>query len=128
MGSVAKLVSRFSELSHTNERGNGIFRMFSPGARYAVDFAEDFVSEGWEQYDTDQDASYFGVWVNRTQYLTLTYAEGDWTLVRCPDAACYNAEIENANRFYGEGFILKAIGGDGSCMTLVQDRARFFAV
>lgn len=121
---VARLVGLFTDLSHENERGNGVYRMFCPAERYLVDFADDFNSEGWEQYDTDQDASYFGVWVNRTKFLTLTYAEGDWTLVRCPDAARYNAEIENANQFYGEGFILKAYGADG-CTTVVQDRSRF---
>ena len=36
---------------------------------------------GWRQYDTAQDAWYFGVWVNPEKLQTLTFAEGDET--RC---------------------------------------------
>jgi hypothetical protein len=99
--------------------------MFFPSERYAVDFADDFTSEGWEQFDTDQDAHYFGVWVNKTKFLTLTYAEGDWTLVECPDAAHYNAEIEDAITFYGEGFIAKAYDMDGTKTIFRQEREKF---
>ena len=110
----------------TNERGNLLFRSWASTERYAVDFARDFQAERWMQYDTDQDAWYFGVWVNPQKLLTLTYADGDWTLVVCPDAAHYNAEIADANRFYGEGFIAKSIDLEG-CMTVHrQDRSQFF--
>ena len=108
-----------------NERGNTVHRMFLPSERYVVDFAEDFKSGWWEQFDTDQDAPYFGVWVSIGQWVTLTYAEGDWTLVRCPDIAHYNAEIANMIRFYGEGRIALAIGADGSATTYRQDRSKF---
>ena len=92
-----------------------------------MDFAPDFNSEGWEQYDTDQDAPYFGVWVNRTKFLTLTYAEGDWTLVVCPDIEHYNAEIGDANDFYDEGRIALVIDADSGVATSYhQDRQKFF--
>src|SRR5438132_508470 len=84
----------------TNDGGDKqIRRAFLPSERYGVDFAEDFKAEGWEQFDTDQDAHYFGVWVNRGRLQTLTYAEGDWTLVTCSDREHYNAEISDAIKF-----------------------------
>ena len=113
-----------SHKSDQNERGNSVHRMFWPSERYVVDFADDFKA-GWAQYDTDQDANYFGVWLNAGRLLTLTYAEGDWTLVVCPDAAHYNAEIADANRFYGEGRIAATIDADGTFTEYRQDRSEF---
>lgn len=49
-------------------------------------------------------------------------------LVECPDAAHYNAEVEDACKFYREGFICKAVDPEaGTVTTYVQDRAEFFA-
>jgi len=108
-----------------NERDNMIYRAFWSTERYVVDFADEFTAEGWMQFDTDQDASYFGVWVNPSKLLTMTYAEGDWTLVECRDAAHYNAEVRDAIRFYGEGFVYKAYDLEGGCEIGRQDRSVF---
>lgn len=114
----------FHDAGTPNERGNDVQRAFLPSERYRVDFADE--AEGWEQFDTDQDAPYFGVWMNKRQRQTLTYAEGDWTLVTCPDWDHYAAEVADAIRFYGEGFIAKAIDTDtGERTTYCQDRAKF---
>lgn len=113
--------------SETNGRENTIRRAFLPSERYRIDFAEDVHAEAWEQFDTDQDASYFGFWVNKTTFQTLTYAEGDWIHVSCVDAAHYNAEIEHAIRFYGEGFIAKAIDDHGNRTIYRQARKQFLA-
>lgn len=114
-----------------NERGNIVRRLWMLDDRYMIDAAPDFFSEGWQQFDTDQDAHYFGVWVNRSQRLTLTYAEGDWVLVECPTSETYRAEIEHACRFYGEGYIAKTYSVDDrgtirNGVTYVQDRAAMF--
>jgi hypothetical protein len=111
--------------SHENERGNVCHTAFLPDERYIVDFAPDLTSEGWLQFDTNQDAPYFGMWVNPSKFLTLTYAEGDWTLVVCPDKEHYNAEIQDAIEFYDEGYVAIAIGADGSSTKYVQDRSEF---
>ena len=103
-------------------------RVFCPAERYVVDFAEDFTSEGWLQFDTDQDAAYFGVWLNPRQRVTLTYCEGDWTLVECPDVERYVAEVKRAIAFYDEGSIGTTIDADGTVTTWRQDRAAFLVV
>ena len=110
----------------TNDHGM-IYRAFLSDERYTVDFADDFKSEGWEQYDTDQDAWYFGIWVNKSKLMTLSYAEGDWSLVICSDAEHFNAEITGANKFYDEGRIALVIDAvDGSATEFKQDREGFF--
>ena len=115
-----------------NDRGNHITRLFMPDERYTIDFAPDFTAEGWMQFDTDQDAAYFGVWVNPTKRLTLTYTEGDWTLVECephagePTHDRYNLEIQSCIDFYGEGQVASCYGKDGSSTIVRQDRSRFF--
>jgi hypothetical protein len=124
----------------TNSRGNTVIRRHRDAERYLFDFDDDFRAADWLSFDTDQDAWYFGVWVNPTQFKTLSYAEGDVTLVLCTDVAHYNAEIEEACRFYGEGFECIAtnlegfqqllLGGQvaGAAGTIYrQDRQKFFA-
>jgi hypothetical protein len=109
--------------------GNRIYRFYGGGGdRYLIDFADGFTAEGWMQFDTDQDASYFGTWVNPTRLCTLTYCEGDWSLVECDDATGYNTQVESACQFYGVGFIAKTISQDGSVDVYRQDRGVFFAV
>lgn len=54
-------------------------------------------SEGWEQYDTDQDAWYFGVWVNYALKQVFTFAEGDTSMETgetVEDYACMMCKLE----------------------------------
>ena len=110
-----------------NKRGNEVIRSFIVnGERYRWDFDEDFNVQGWEQYDTSQDAWYFGVWINKKLLQIQTYAEGDLTLVKCPDIDHFNAEIADMNKFYEPGFIAKTIGNDGQLTIYRQERQQFF--
>lgn len=124
MSKISDITQRLLE----NQTGRGslrsVYRMFWPSERYVVDFAEDF-NDGWQQYDTDQDAHYFGVWVNPRRRMILSYTEGDWRLVVCNSYTTYNMELREMNHFYGEGFIAKAI--DKSGITVFrQNRDKFF--
>jgi hypothetical protein len=109
-----------------NNRGNAVYRAFRPAERYIIDFAPDFSSEGWLQFDTDQDAPYFGQWVNPKKFMTLCYCEGDWQLVTCLDKEHYNVEIRSAIEFYGEGEICTFIDPETKTSTIYkQDRQEF---
>ena len=77
-----------------------IYRMFYPSSRYLVDCAPDF--KGWEQFDTYQDAPYFGVWSNKELKQSLCYAEGDWVLVQCTNEESYLQEVKETIEFYNE--------------------------
>lgn len=77
-----------------------IYGMFFPTERYLIDFAEDFHTDEWAQFDTWQDAPYFGVWHSRKLMMSLTYAEGDWSLVRCANIEAFEKEIQDCVDFY----------------------------
>lgn len=109
------------------DRGETIYDEFLPATRYVVDFASDFGPEGWKQYDTDQDAEFYGTWVNAGQRLTLSYCEGDWTLCTYADAAAYRAAIVRMNEFHGEGSVCRTIDANGTYTVHRQDRAEFLA-
>ena len=117
-------VMRRQEPSET-DAGTTYRRMFFPSERYVIDFADDFGSEGWQQFDTDQDAAYFGVWLNPVHRVILTYAEGDWSLEECPTVEHYNDAIGRLCECYGTGRIALCIGADGSAVEYCQDRSEF---
>ena len=102
--------------SRTNDRGTAIHDGFiENGDRYAFDFHH-CRADGWEQYDTDQDASYFGVWVNEAKRETFTYCEGDTSLVVCSSLDGYRAELLHMAGFYGKA--------PPVCVTYGEDGAR----
>jgi len=111
-------IAAHSELSkpvrdvHVNQQGNTVVHRHRSADRYLFDFDDDFHAAGWLQFDTDQDASYYGVWVNPKLLRTLSYCEGDVYLVVCADAEHYNAEIKAACEFHGEGFEMIACDMD----------------
>lgn len=108
----------------STKAGCTVRQFFLPLERYVVDFAPDFKAEGWEQFDTDQDAAYFGVWVNSKQLVVLTYCEGDWSIEECPSQEHYRAAIERLCAFYAEGKVCTVIGSEG-VVECRQDRDRF---
>jgi len=90
------------ETPETNERGCAVARtVHFEYDRYQFDMVHCDPTEGWEQYDTSQDASYFGVWVRRSTRETVTYAEGDITHVTAPTDETFAAELADMAKFYG---------------------------
>lgn len=89
------------ESQETNARGNAIYREHVGGDRYRFDFDLCNSAKGWQQWDTAQDASYFGVWVHVEMRKVCSFAEGDVTVVTCPDDEHFNAEIASMEAFYG---------------------------
>lgn len=134
------LKGQLEKNTHENGQGNTVIRRHNSTERYWFDFDDDFRADGWQQFDTDQDAWYFGVWVNPKRNETLCYAEGDVTLVVCPDREHYLAEVKAACEFHGEGFEMIACNIEGFEKVLLgndnpdaeitvqrQDRSRFLA-
>jgi hypothetical protein len=68
--------------------------------RYTYD--EALCAAGWQQYDTKQDAYYFGKWVQVIERKMFCYAEGDRTLVTCPTPEAFAAELQDMAAFYGD--------------------------
>ena len=89
-------------MSEINARGARIEREFLMDAeRYRFDLGECKRSDGWRQYDTVQDAPYFGVWVHPERRETVTFCEGDVTRVSCPTQAVFEAELASMAECYG---------------------------
>lgn len=105
------------------EAGNELFGLFLPDERYVIDFADDFRDEGWQQYDTDQDAHYFGVWVNPVLFQTLSYVEGDWSWVKCANEHQYQEEIDSMNAFYKPAPAWTVIDASGSITHVYDETA-----
>jgi hypothetical protein len=70
--------------------------------RYRFDFKYCKRENGWRQYDTNQDAWYFGVWVHEGDRVTVTYCEGDLTMTHSPDGDTFRRELASMAEFYGD--------------------------
>ena len=106
-----------------DEFGNEIRDAFYSTERYLFDV---HMEKTWEQFDTDQDASYFGAWTNRVRFCTLTYAEGDICFVQCADAEAFDQKLASMCKFYGPTPFMVAIGNDGRVTNTYQDRSVLF--
>lgn len=114
-----------TQTKRTNEHGNRILEVHHDGDRYLFDFAPGFLDE-WIQFDTDQDAWYFGTWVNKTKRLVLSYCEGDVSVVICEDDEHFDAEVASMCRFYTAAPAFKAIDADGTVTHFYQDQLEYF--
>jgi hypothetical protein len=95
--SKSTITTGYFNHTETNRNGCRIVREFYlHRERYHYDAA----LKGWKQYDTPQDASYFGVWTDRDSLQTLTFAEGDVTRVTAPNQAAFDAELADMDNFY----------------------------
>ena len=70
------------------------------GSRYRYD-EKLKAAEGWKQFDTSQDAWYFGVWANLRTLQTFCYAEGDTTMTTVTTEDEMRAELKEMEEFYG---------------------------
>jgi len=116
----------YAQQPWTNDRGNLVIPGSQSCDRYVFDSKHCTPALGWEQYDTEQDAWYFGVWVHVAERLTFTYCEGDWSLVQCPTEESFRAELANMAKFYGPPPpALVALGADGSVTNIYSERNAF---
>ena len=53
------------------------------------------------EYDTDQDAWYFGVWVHLGDRMVVSYAEGDCTVEVYDTEEEFRVQLAAMSRFYG---------------------------
>ena len=93
-----------------DEQADAVLGMTRGGNRYGYD---ENLGCGWEQYDTDQDAWYFGVWVNKTERKVFTYAEGDRILEIADSQDAFIELLQRMEKFYGKAPPV-AIGIDNS--------------
>lgn len=106
-----------------NELGLTAHIKYFHSSRYKFD-GDICAGSDWMQYDTSQDASYFGVWVNPIERMVIQYAEGDVYIDVCKDATTYKKRIQELNEFYGPpppAFV--GIGDDGQVTNYYDESA-----
>ena len=81
---------------------------------------------GWLQYDTDQDAIYFGDWVNKQRLQIRTYCEGDFSVVTCPDADHFDAQLVSMDKCYGKSPFASTMDEYGNWTEHFESRDIFF--
>lgn len=75
-------------------------RSFLSIDRYYFDFKQCKYSDGWAQLDTDQDAWYFGNWVNLRTLQFVSYAEGDIIEKQCSNLEEFKKELKETFKWY----------------------------
>lgn len=79
------------------------FRTFVPeGDRYMFDFNICTAAKGWAQFDTQQDAAYYGNWVNPTALEIMAYVEGDVIRHKCANGEEFAAEVRRMSQWHAE--------------------------
>ncbi|WP_323943747.1 hypothetical protein [Aeromonas hydrophila] len=58
------------------------------------------LAQGWQQYDTEEDAWYFGIWTHTEKLETFTYAEGDTSHVIAPNVEAFRAELARLYQYH----------------------------
>ncbi len=65
------------------------------GTRYEIDSGVCNSATGFCQIDTDQDASYFGIWTSPTRRVVCSFMEGDITVKEASTDAEYREVLVN---------------------------------
>ena len=107
--------------------GMPIYRGYVGGDRYIFDFTICAPELGWTQYDTSQDAWYFGVWIHKKEFIVVTFAEGDLSVLFCGTAENFKRELEKMNEFYDPTPAFVTVGIDGKVTEFYQDREELVA-
>jgi hypothetical protein len=118
---IDQLLDRAKET--VNDRGNRVRHLVLPGERYVFDWNLD--RGAWEQLDTENDASFFGIWINKAELRILSFVEGDVYLTLCTDADSYDAEVAElcSSLRPAPGFVAIT---DSARTDYYQDRRQFF--
>ncbi|WP_447835548.1 hypothetical protein [Aeromonas salmonicida] len=75
------------------------------------------LAQGWQQYDTDQDAWYFGIWIHTEKRETFTYAEGDTSHVIAPSVEAFRTELARLYQYHPQAPAFISIDPEAGVVT-----------
>jgi len=75
------------------------------------------LAQGWQQYDTEEDAWYFGIWINTEKLETFTYAEGDTSHVIAPNVEAFRAELARLYQYHPQAPAFISIDPEAGVVT-----------
>ena len=110
----------------TNPHGHLVWTLhLSDYQRYSFDFQHCTCQHGWRQFDTHQDAWYFGIWIHDTRRHIVTYAEGDLTVMECLDHESFLEELKHLHSVYGDAPpIALVLDEAGDLLQVYDEQAR----
>jgi hypothetical protein len=98
MKEIKRLVEKYTTREEAIKSDNKIIGIrFFPSDRYRL-YSE---LKNFQQWFTDQDAWYFGIWVNPEKFTILQYIEGDIYILILQDKEAYQNELKRLEDFYG---------------------------
>ncbi len=98
-------------------------------SRYRVESEICPSCDGWKQFDTDQDAWYYGVWVNPSLRAVVCFAEGDLYIQVSSSKEQFSLEIESLTEFHGEPPVtISALDSEGVLTRYRAERPDYTAV
>ncbi|MGL6370225.1 hypothetical protein ACSZNB_11485 [Aeromonas hydrophila] len=75
------------------------------------------LAQGWQQYNTEEDAWYFGVWINTEKHETFTYAEGDTNHVIAPNVGAFRSELARLYQYHPQAPAFISIDPESGVVT-----------
>ncbi|MDR6997434.1 hypothetical protein J2Y65_004150 [Aeromonas salmonicida] len=75
------------------------------------------LAQSWQQYDTEEDAWYFGIWINTEKLETFTYAEGDTCHVIAPNVEAFRAELARLYQYHSQAPAFISIDPEAGVVT-----------
>ncbi|MBL0665587.1 hypothetical protein JD488_02545 [Aeromonas jandaei] len=75
------------------------------------------LAQGWQQYDTEEDAWYFGIWIHTEKLETFTYAEGDTSHVIAPNVEAFRAELARLYQYHPQAPAFISIDPEAGVVT-----------
>jgi hypothetical protein len=75
------------------------------------------LAQGWQQYDTEEDAWYFGIWIHTEKLETFTYAEGDTCHVIAPNVEAFRSELARLYQYHQQAPAFISIDPDVGVVT-----------
>jgi len=88
--------------------------------RYAFDFDLCHYLRGWAQFDTGQDAPYFGQWGNPSELRVVTFCEGDVTIENADSPEEFADTVRRHAEWNAENGFRFAI--DGMCQPSIVEK------
>ncbi|MFB2832519.1 hypothetical protein ACE1BS_23555, partial [Aeromonas jandaei] len=73
--------------------------------------------QGWQQYDTEEDGWYFGIWIHTEKLETFTYAEGDTNHVIAPNVEAFRAELARLYQYHPQAPAFISIDPEAGVVT-----------
>ncbi|WP_236664237.1 hypothetical protein [Aeromonas hydrophila] len=73
--------------------------------------------QGWQQYDSEEDAWFFGIWSDTEKLEAFTYAEGDTNHVIAQNVETFRAELARLYQYYPQALAFISINPEASVVT-----------